>query len=170
MEKTMCIAKAIRYIKDLEAKKEDLLIKEKNNSVVKEVIGGTPGKRPVYSFLNTELERTRLDEQIRAAQHAINVANATVVIDALGSTADVVLAWIDHANQRLVTLREMAQCPARKNDNTPGALRPVCQVRNYDIEEVNASIDAIQEEIRHIQVELERHNLNFMVAFPEVAV
>lgn len=164
MRKTMCIASAIKLVKDLEAEKADLLEAERNDSVLEEV-GGAEVNKVAYSFSETQLRLAGLDESVRNIRHAINASNASTPITALGMTPDCVLVTMAQKNQRLGQLQAMARMPERKRAEAYGVNQAIYRVRNFNPVEVKAVADSLRREVRELQLELDKHNLTTEVTF-----
>lgn len=164
MQKSVCIASAIKLIKDLEAEKADLLANEVNGCMREEVNGEVVDECE-YSFADTQCRLTALDESVRNIRHAINVANATIPITALGMTPDCVLVTMAAKNQRLDRLQTMVRTPRRKRCETYGGTQNVYKLRNFDLAEVKAAAEGLRREVRDLQLELDKHNLNTEISF-----
>lgn len=166
MTKTMCIAAAIKQAKDLEAEKTELLDAERRTNVQEEVNGEMVLTGPAYNFSEAQCKLGALDENIRNIKHAINVANATIPIASLGMTPDCVLVSMAQKNKRLAVLKAMSRISQRERRDTYGrANQEVYAVRQFDSEDVKKAAEELQQEIRELQLELDRYNLMTEVTF-----
>lgn len=171
MTKTMCIAAAIKMVKDLEAEKAELLDTERRTNVQEEVNGELILAGNAYDFDTTQCKLAALDEDIRNIKHAINVANATNPIAALGMTPDCVLVAMAQKNRRLDTLKLMSRIPQRERKDAFGrSNQEVYEVRQFNSENVKQAAESIRQEVREFQLELDKYNLTTEVTFTLTSV
>ncbi|MCQ2524658.1 MAG: hypothetical protein MJ123_10010 [Lachnospiraceae bacterium] len=119
---------------------------------------------PEYDYEEVSAKIEEIDRKVTAIRHAINLANATNMIEACGEnyTVDSVLVMMAQLNRRKLTLDEMRkrQSKSRVEARSYAARKAVVEYEyiNYDLEKVKADYEAIEEKIAKLQLALDKYN------------
>lgn len=165
MQKRMSVAAAIKYVRELEARKADLLADEQNLVTVDE-LNGVADVEPPYDFAKTQRTLAELDESILAIRHAINESNVSSTVNGFGLTADGVLVAMAAKNRRLDSLQMLARIPKRQR--IPDHSQTIYQVRNFDMDAVREEIDKLRREVADFQLGLDQHNMETEITFHSI--
>lgn len=169
MEKTMRLAAAMKYLKELEDEKRTLLKQESENSTYQMLNGSAP-EIPEYNFKAVQGQLEKIDETVCNIRHAMNVANATKVVEGTGLTVDQILVTMAQTNDRLGRLQGMASKAKKSQPRFMGALenQTVIFCTNYDPEEVKCCYKQMREKLTNLQMALDLHNLSTEITFTSV--
>lgn len=165
MQKKMSVAAAMKYVKELEARKAELLMDEQDLATVDE-LEGAPSTEPAYDFAKTQRALAELDESILAIRHAINVSNATSTVNGFGLTADSVLVSMATKNRRLEALQLLSRTPKRRLVSDRNQV--LYRVRNFDLDAVREEIDKLRREVTDFQLGLDQHNMETEISFHSI--
>lgn len=157
----MCHSEVIKYIKELESKKNVLLRQERANCTYS-YQEETSKIIPPYSYAQTRTEVDALDTQIRKLRHALAVANCSVKVDEFDVTlgeALVMLAQFQNKCDVLTGLSSNQQLSQHSSYNGKMEIT-AC---NYDVETVVKECEALRIVINRLQVAIDRANLTNFV-------
>lgn len=169
MEKKMCLAAAMKYLRELDDEKKTLLRKESEDCSY-QVINGADTEVPEYNFMETQGQLEKIDETVCNIRHAINVANSTKIVKGTKLTVDQILVVMAQTNDRLGRLKTMANRAKKSQPQFVGALesQSVVYVTNYDPEEVKRCYKQMREHLTNLQMALDLHNLSTEITFTSV--
>ena len=107
-------AEANKMIRALKDQHRLLLLQEEN--VVSFIAATTEDieeVRPSYSYEETAARFEEIERKIRKIKHALNVFNATTVVDGFDMTIDEMLVFLPQASDRLRKLEDMLAKPEK---------------------------------------------------------
>ena len=107
-------AEANKMIRALRDQHRLLLLQEEN--VVSFIAATTEDieeVRPSYSYEETAARFEEIERKIRKIKHALNVFNATTVVDGFDMTIDEMLVFLPQASDRLRKLEDMLAKPEK---------------------------------------------------------
>ena len=158
----MCSDSARKLLKKIDADRAVLLAEERENSTYGYYNGEEP-VIPAYSFADTTAKLAELDEKTVKIRHAINLFNATTVIDEeTGMTIDAALIRLPILNRRKQALASMRSTPAKRRVSSMRGSVSEYSVRNYDVAEVEAEYEAVSAEIEKLQRGVDTKNITVM--------
>lgn len=118
-------------------------------------------EKPDYDYEQVNGEIAKLDYKVRKIRHAINIFNATTVLEGLNITIDEALVMMAQLNNRKNKLDCMRRRLPKERVN-PMVSRAKSYVEyeyaNYDINKVKVDYQQISEEITKIQLALDMCN------------
>ena len=157
----MCHSEVIKYIKELESKK-NVLLRQESNDCTYTYQDETSKIVPVYDYKKTRKAIDILDTKIRKLRHALAVANCTVVVDEFNVTlgeALIMLAQYQNKCQLLSSMSSRQQISQRSSYS--GKMEITCC--NYDVEKVVKEYEELRLVIGRLQVAIDRANLTSYV-------
>jgi len=162
MEK-MTSAYANKLLRKLSEDKNYLLTKENEGQTYVAALDEEP-LIPEYDYSEVASSIAAIDEKIINIKHAINLSNATNLVDVGGSkySVDMILVRMAQLNKRKEVLDKMRKRQPKARINS-GLLiskktAPEYQYINYDLELVKAEYDRIDAEISAMQLALDKYN------------
>lgn len=154
-------AEANKLYKKLKEEESFLNKMESQNSTFNAAVGEDPETvRPEYDFFETKRALEKVQEQIRAVKHAINIFNTTTTIGG-GMTIDQVLVYLPQLTARQQTLRRMMMVAPKTRAKVlgSGANAVIDYVyTNYDPKEVEEEFKSVTARIDILQLALDKVN------------
>ena len=159
---TMTSAEAAKMLRKLSDEHEALLAREENSREFLASVGEDPETvRPEYDFRAVQTKLARIEDEIRALKHALNVFNTKTVIPEFGMTVDQMLVFIPQLTKRKAKLNEM-RSRLKKMRAEPKYGRQQTFIdysyANYDIEEADDDYTAAAALLSQAQLALDRVN------------
>lgn len=119
-------------------------------------------EHPDYNFDNVNDEIERIDAQVRAIKHSLNIFNATTELDGLGITIDEALVKMAQLNRRKDRLHYMRLKKDRVRHSHRGSViaddEPEYTFLSYNIEDVKRKYEEVQQEIFELQNKIDYAN------------
>ena len=153
----MCHSEVIKYIKELENKKDQLLSLENRNSTFSYQEGGNKIVPP-YSYKKTRSEVDALDEQIRKLRHALAVANCSVMVEEFGVTIGEALVMLAQYQNKRSVLETLSNRQQINSHSTFGGGAEITEC-NYDVRQAEKDYENLRILIGKLQVAIDRANL-----------
>ena len=136
--------KRIRQLKD-----QHTLLERKEESVVRFLAATTENAeevRPPYSYGETAAKLDEIESEIRRIKHALNLFNASTVVEGFDMTIDELLVFLPQASDRLRKLSDMLSRPAKARAENTGRTSIIeYEYLNYDPETVQRDYDELTE-------------------------
>lgn len=153
-------AAANKWIKSLEDEKSYYISLEDTASVYV-LAEGEEIEKPEYDYETVSNEISKLDRKIRKIRHAINIFNATTVLEGLDITIDealVMMAQLNNIKNKLDCMRR--RLPKERVNSMMARAKSYVEYEyaNYDINKVKEDYQQISEEITKIQLALDMCN------------
>ena len=117
-----------------------------------------------YDFAATRKIIADIDDEVGRLKHALNVANATVIVPDFNKTIGECLVYMAQLNNEKHILETMASRKAKSRITNYGGVVEFT-ITNYDIEECKIKLGQLNETIRRLQIALDRINLEHMCEF-----
>ena len=140
-------AEANKMIRALRDQHRLLLMQEEN--VVSFIAATTENLeevRPSYSYEDTAAKFDEIERKIRKIKHALNVFNATTVVDGFDMTIDEMLVFLPQTSERLRKLEDMLAKPEKARAQNTGRTSIIeYEYLNYDLQKVQQDYDALME-------------------------
>ncbi len=140
-------AEANKMIRALRDQHRLLLLQEEN--VVSFIAATTEDieeVRPSYSYEETTAKFDEIERKIRKIKHALNVFNATTVVDGFDMTIDEMLVFLPQTSDRLRKLENMLAKPEKARAMNTGRTSIIeYEYLNYDLQKVQEDYDALME-------------------------
>lgn len=161
--KMMTSAYANKLLKKLAEDKEFWLEKEREGHVYVAAVT-EEAVVPDYDYEEVSCNIEEIDEKVVRIKHAINLANVTNTITALGKqmTIDQVLVRMAQLNKRKLILDGMRKKQPKKRITSgfasSRAAAPEYQYINYDLDLIKKEYDRIDMEIAEMQIALDKYN------------
>ena len=115
--------------------------------------------RPAYDYAQVQSQFEELEQKIRIVKHAINVFNATTVVDGFDMTIDQILVYIPQLTQKKNKLSAMkSRLPKAREPIGYGKNIIDYRYANYDIAAVEADYIKAAEELSKAQTALDLVN------------
>lgn len=153
----MCHSEVIKYIKELENRKEVLLKQELTGRTYTHLEDG--GKTiPDYSYSKTRLEVDKLDGEIRHLRHLLAVANCNVKVDGFDVSIGEALVMLAQLQNKCELLKEMSSFPQKSQRTTYSGKVEITEC-NYDVVKVGKDYEKVRQTINQLQVAIDRANL-----------
>ena len=113
--------------------------------------------RPVYNYLQTQEEQSRIEAKIRTVKHAINCFNIRTMIPEFNMTVDELLVYIPQLSERKRKLTEMASfLPKERVSNGYQATKIIeYTYTNYDLEKAADDLAKVSDELARTQTALD---------------
>ncbi len=160
-----CNTELMKEIKNLTAKKEELLSFEERESLTtysenERIIPST------YSYFELREKVDQIDKEIRHIKQLLCYANATVIVEGFDMTiaeALVYLAQLQTKQNRLAQMKNRAPITRQSTSYRTG---PVEYVKtNYSVDEVQKDYDEVFDTIQKLQIAIDRTNLTNMIEY-----
>lgn len=160
-----CNTELMKEIKNLTAKKDELLSYEERESLStysenEKIIPST------YSYEEVNEKINKIDSEIRHIKQLLAYANATVIVEGFDMTiaeALVYLAQAQYKLQRLATLKNRAPL-TRQATNYRNATVEYTKT-NYDVAKAQKDYDETYDLIQKLQIAIDRTNLNNVIEY-----
>lgn len=140
-------AEANKMIRALRDQHRLLLLQEEN--VVSFIAATTENieeVRPSYSYEETAAKFDEIERKIRKIKHALNVFNATTVVDGFDMTIDEMLVFLPQTSERLRKLEDMLAKPEKSRAQNTGRTSIIeYEYLNYDLQKVQEDYDALMD-------------------------
>lgn len=140
-------AEANKMIRALRDQHRLLLMQEEN--VVSFIAATTENieeVRPSYSYEETAAKFDEIERKIRKIKHALNVFNATTVVDGFDMTIDEMLVFLPQTSERLRKLEDMLAKPEKTRAQNTGRTSIIeYEYLNYDLQKVQEDYDALMD-------------------------
>ena len=140
-------AEANKMIRALKDQHRLLLLQEEN--VVSFIAATTEDieeVRPSYSYEETAARFEEIERKIRKIKHALNVFNATTVVDGFDMTIDEMLVFLPQASDRLRKLEDMLAKPEKARAMNTGRTSIIeYEYLNSDLQKVQQDYDALMD-------------------------
>ena len=140
-------AEANKMIRALRDQHRLLLLQEEN--VVSFIAATTEDieeVRPSYSYEETTAKFDEIERKIRKIKHALNVFNATTVVDGFDMTIDEMLVFLPQTSERMQKLEDMLAKPEKARAMNTGRTSIIeYEYLNYDLQKVQEDYDALME-------------------------
>ena len=140
-------AEANKMIRALRDQHRLLLLQEEN--VVSFIAATTENieeVRPSYSYEETAAKFDEIERKIRKIKHALNVFNATTVVDGFDMTIDEMLVFLPQTSERLRKLEDMLAKPEKARAMNTGRTSIIeYEYLNYDLQKVQEDYDALMD-------------------------
>ena len=159
---TMTSAYANKMLKSLEEDKEFWVNKEASSSTYVAAVNEEPVV-PEYDYAEVAATIAALDEKIAIIKHALNVANATAVVQVgdVDMSIDTILIKMAQLNKRKAILDGMRkQLPKAREQQGYMARNTVPEYRyiNYDLNLIKQEYERVSKMIMEMQMALDKHN------------
>ena len=153
----MCHSEVIKYIKELESKKNVLLRQEEKDC--RYTYQDESAKIvPDYSYKKTRKAVDELDARIRKLRHLLAVANCTVVVDEFDVTLGEALVMLAQYQNKCDLLEDMSsRQQISQHSSYSGKMEITCC--NYDVATALKDYEARRLVISRLQVAIDRANL-----------
>jgi hypothetical protein len=159
----LCNAEIIKKVKDLEEQKRQILTQERNTCC------STYQKEADLIDLGYDFDATRkavaeIDKEVVRLKHALNLANATVVVPEFDMTIGECIVYMAQLNLEKRTLEGMAEKSRKTRTTTYGGMVEFT-ITNYDIQHCKAKLQETSDIIRKLQIAVDRVNLTNEIKF-----
>ena len=140
-------AEANKMIRALRDQHRLLLLQEENVvSFIAATTENVEEVRPSYSYEETAAKFDEIERKIRKIKHALNVFNATTVVDGFDMTIDEMLVFLPQTSDRLRKLEDMLAKPEKARAMNTGRTSIIeYEYLNYDLQKVQEDYDALME-------------------------
>lgn len=151
-----------KMLKQLDEEKAYLLTMEKTGNTFI-ASSAEEGKAPEYDYRKTQQELEELDDKIMKIKHAVNLSNATTMLQ-IGDesmTVDMILVKMAQLNRRktiLDSMRKMRNGERAQRRLVGSELVPEYTFLNFNQNDVRKDYERISGEIMKMQLVLDRHN------------
>lgn len=136
--------KMIRALKD-----QYRLLSSQENNVISFIAATTENVdevRPPYNYEETAEKYDEIERKIRKIKHALNVFNATTVVDGFDMTIDEMLVFLPQTSDRLRKLEDMLAKPEKSRAQNTGRTSIIeYEYLNYDLQKVQEDYDALMD-------------------------
>ena len=138
-------AEANKMIRALRDQHRLLLLQEENVvSFIAATTENVEEVRPSYSYEETAAKFDEIERKIRKIKHALNVFNATTVVDGFDMTIDEMLVFLPQTSDRLRKLEDMLAKPEKARAMNTGRTSIIeYEYLNYDLQKVQKDYDAL---------------------------
>ena len=140
-------AEANKMIRALRDQHRLLLLQEENVvSFIAATTENVEEVRPSYSYEETAAKFDEIERKIRKIKHALNVFNATTVVDGFDMTIDEMLVFLPQTSDRLRKLEDMLAKPEKARAMNTGRTSIIeYEYLNYDLQKVQEDYDTLLE-------------------------
>ncbi len=154
----MCNTEAIKSIKELEEKKNQLIYNENRGCTVsyKEGEEKTPTK---YDYVKTRKEIAAIDQTVRKIKHALAQANCSVFVDGFDMTIGEALVYLAQLTAEYRRLDNLTDRDKLSRRITAYGVIEYTECL-YDPDKVEKEQQALYGKICKLQVAIDRANLN----------
>ena len=157
----LCNAEIIKRIKELEERKQEVLIGESKNCTSTYQIDADKINTD-YDFDATRKTIEELNTEIMKLKHALNVSNSTVLVGEFDLTIGECLVYMAQLNKEKEVLERMSRNLSKSRRTTfHGTVEYT--VTNYDVELCKTKLDDVKALLRKLQLAIDRVNLNNMI-------
>lgn len=157
----LCNAEVIKKIKDLEEQKQEILVEEQRNCTTTYQTE-TDMIDTGYNFDQARKSIEDFNKEIMRLKHALNVSNSTVIIDEINLTIGECLVYMAQLNNEKSVLERMSRNQNKSRSTLyNGAVEYT--ITNYDVEICKNKLNIVKENIRKLQLAIDRINLNNMI-------
>lgn len=157
----MCHSEVIKYIKELESKKNVLLRQERNDCTYTYQDENSKIVPP-YSYEQTRKAVDALDAKIRHLRHVLAVANSKVTVDDFDVTIGEALVMLAQLQNKCEILSAMSSNQQISQHSTYSGKMEIT-VCNYNVEQALKDYEALRITINRLQVAIDRANLTNFV-------
>lgn len=155
-------AEAAKRLRALNEEHDALILEMEQKATFMAAMGEEPDSvRPEFDFGAIWEKILTVEAKIRKVKHAINVFNASTIIDELEMTIDQVLIYIPQLTAQKYRLTEMAaRLPKQRENVAFGRTVPIIDYTyaNYDIEEAKKRLQVVSEQLSKAQLALDLAN------------
>ena len=155
------IAEAMKLLKKLNEKVTSTLSMETESMEYLAAINeDIESVRPEYDFIKTQEDLRKLESDIRKLKHAINLFNATTIIEGFGMTIDEMLIYIPQLTAKKNKLAAMKDRLPKTREKTYQT-SPIIDYRylNYSTEDATNEYEKTVDTLSKAQNALDRINL-----------
>ncbi len=158
---TVCIAEAMKHIKDLEEEKQQLLYNENRRCLVsyKE---GEKKVFPDYSYEGTRTRVKEIDSEVRKVKYIISRANCEIMLDGFDMSISEGLVYLAQLGKEHDQLSRLANRDQVTRRITPNGVLEYTECL-YDVKEVEKAQKELNKTIGKLQVAIDRANLISMI-------
>lgn len=150
---------ALKAITILNDEKTKILSDENSNMTYSYFEGETP-VIPEYNFVETVKKINQIDSDVRALKHAVKKFNLESKGPITGLTADEILIELPQMTMLKSKLSSMRNVPDKKRlRSLSGGNGSEYQIRNYNIEDVEAEYRRASLRLMNLQEDMNRINL-----------
>jgi hypothetical protein len=157
----LCNSEIIKKVRDLEEQKQRIITEEKSICTSK-----FQNKSDLidlgYDFAATRKAIAEINREVVKLKHALNVANATVVVPEFDMTIGECIVYMAQLNLERSILENMSATRSKSRETTYGGVVEYT-ITNYSIEECRQKLDETNEIIRRLQIAIDRVNLSHIV-------
>jgi hypothetical protein len=159
----MTSAYANKLLKSLEEEKEFWVNKEDSSSTYLVAVNEEP-VIPDYDYVVVSTKIAELDDKIAVVKHALNLANATAVVQIReeNMSVDTILIKMAQQNKRKAVLDEMRkQLPKAREEQRSfrsGNSVPEYRYINYDLNLIKHEYERVSKNIMDMQMALDKYN------------
>lgn len=156
-------AYANKLLKQLSEDKSFWLNKENESSTYVAAEGEKP-VIPDYDYAAVAAEIAAIDRKMLAVKHAVNLSNATTLLDVQGKkmTVDQILVRMAQLTDRKFRLDALRKKEPQERLNSQAlhnrVAAPEFRYINYDLEQVKQDFEAVSKELMELQIALDYHN------------
>lgn len=160
-----CNTELMKEIKNLTAKKEELLAYEGRESLT--TFSENETQIPSsYSYTEVRNKIDAIDKEIRHIKQLLCYANATVIVEGFDMTIAEALIYLAQLQSKQITLANMKNRAPITRQSTSYRTGPVEYVKtNYDVEQVQKEFDEVFQTIQKLQIAIDRTNLTNMIEY-----
>lgn len=138
-------SEANKLLKKLNSDYQTLLCFERDSRTFLAATGEDPETvRPAYDYKKTCADIDEISRQIRVIKHALNVFNATTVVEGFGMTIDEMLVMLPQLSERVRVLDSMRSTLPKLRERTYGSGTNATidyRYTNYDTAEAAADYE-----------------------------
>lgn len=138
-------SEANKLLKKLNSDYQTLLCFERDSRTFLAATGEDPETvRPAYDYRKTCADIDEISRQIRVIKHALNVFNATTVVEGFGMTIDELLVMLPQLSERVRVLDSMRSTLPKLRERTYGSGTNATidyRYTNYDTAEAAADYE-----------------------------
>lgn len=155
-------AEAAKLLRALNEEHDALIIEMEQKATFMAALGEDPDSvRPEFDYEAVWEKNLTLEDRIRKVKHAINVFNASTVIDEMAMTIDQILIYIPQLTAQKNRLADMAsRLPKQRENVAYGRTSPIIDYKytNYDIEIAKGQLQAVSDQLSKAQLALDLAN------------
>ncbi len=157
---TYTSAQAAKLLSKIRQDYDRIINQEENSKTFLASVGeDVDSVRPAYDYDGTKEQLEALESKIRKIKHAVNVFNTTTVVPEVGMTVDELLVYLPQLSRKKGKLLEMANTPPKaRHRNLDKSNIVDYKYINYDLDRINADLDAVTEELSKAQLALDSVN------------
>lgn len=154
--KEMTSAAANKYLRALDEEKDYFLTLEREASTYV-LADNEKAEAPEYDYQQISDKLDELNEKICVVKHAINLFNATTMLEGIGMTIDQALVYLSQLSRKKARLDGMRKRQPKTRINAGYGRNNLIEYEyiNYDLELVRRDFDKVSEEISKVQMALD---------------